>query len=61
MYNGTKLVFFGGFSDFAQTIPLNDIYILDTTTMAWTSGKPAGGSFSRARMACGASGKNIHY
>ncbi|KFH67567.1 hypothetical protein MVEG_06299 [Podila verticillata NRRL 6337] len=57
MHGGTKLVFFGGFSDFQGTTVLNDIYILDTTTMVWTQGAPAGSSsYGRAYMSCGASG-----
>ncbi|KAF9916894.1 hypothetical protein BX616_002507 [Lobosporangium transversale] len=51
---GSKLVLFGGFDSSLQS-SLNDIHILDTTTMTWTSG---GNSMDNGRMgaACAASG-----
>ncbi|KFH67566.1 hypothetical protein MVEG_06298 [Podila verticillata NRRL 6337] len=55
MHNGTKLAVFGGFGNSIGTTLLDDIYILDTTTMVWTRGTPAGGPYSRSDMSCGAS------
>ncbi|KAF9375370.1 Acyl-CoA-binding domain-containing protein 5 [Podila verticillata] len=57
MHGGTKLVYFGGLNGAQGITALNDIYILDTTTMVWTQGAPAGSSsYGRAFMSCGASG-----
>ncbi|KAK3819714.1 MAG: hypothetical protein J3Q66DRAFT_367791 [Benniella sp.] len=53
-YDGTKMVFFGGFNE--SNIAFADIFVLDVATLTWTKGPSASANDRRANSACAASG-----
>ncbi|KAF9361963.1 hypothetical protein BGX34_006801 [Mortierella sp. NVP85] len=53
-YDGTKIVFFGGYDE--SNIAFADIFVLDVATLTWTKGPSAPADDRRANSACAASG-----
>jgi hypothetical protein len=49
-YNGTKMILFGGYDQSART--LDDIYILDVSSMKWKKGTPVGSTARRRGASC---------
>ncbi|KAF9128427.1 hypothetical protein BGW39_005051 [Mortierella sp. 14UC] len=49
-YNGTKMILFGGFDQSGRA--LDDIYILDVSSLKWTKGTPGGPTVARGCASC---------
>ncbi|KAG0358880.1 hypothetical protein BG005_001695 [Podila minutissima] len=54
--NGTKMVAFGGITNYPSNTISGDIYVLDLTTWTWSAGTPLKSDLTRANTACGATG-----
>ncbi|KAF9309085.1 hypothetical protein BG003_010231 [Podila horticola] len=54
--NGTKMVVFGGITNYPMNTVSGDIYVLDLTTWAWSAGPSLSSDLTRANTACGATG-----
>ncbi|KAG0006789.1 hypothetical protein BGZ81_005290, partial [Podila clonocystis] len=50
------MVVFGGITDYPSNTVSGDIYVLDLTTWAWSSGTSLTSDLTRANTACGATG-----
>ncbi|KAH7032060.1 hypothetical protein BKA57DRAFT_497601 [Linnemannia elongata] len=57
VYNGTKIVMFGGYS--RSGLSLGSIYILDIKALFWTKGPNVDPSQNRGEMACTVAGDNF--
>ncbi|KAF9361960.1 hypothetical protein BGX34_006798 [Mortierella sp. NVP85] len=54
-YDGTKMVFFGGYDD-GLDVAFGDIFVLDVATLTWTKGPSVPANDRRGKSACAASG-----